>query len=119
MKRMVKRVASVSLAAAVAACLDRFHVDHCLESFDPRPLLWLRRHRPDILRGQLAKDFRRDPGDQNAWNRLAVRLCRRFGVRTAYWTLKSPAQVARAEREGALPIFEETEKEDIVEQDAT
>ena len=134
-----------ALAAAVAACLDRFHVDHCLESFDPRPLLWLRRHRPDILRGQLAKDFRRDPGDQNAWNRLAltnlfynvftrpdfiayrfqdrdrlaVRLCRRFGARTAYWTLKSPAQVARAEREGALPIFEETEKEDIVEQDAT
>ena len=48
-----------------------------------------------------------------------MRLCRRFGARTAYWTLKSPAQVARAEREGALPIFEETEKEDIVEQDAT
>ena len=138
MELKTDRTNAAALAAAVSACLDRFHVDYCLESFDPRPLRWLRRRRPDILRGQLSKDFRRDPGGQNAWNRLAltdlfynvftrpdfiayrfqdrdrlaVRLCRRFGLRTAYWTLKSPAQVARAEREGALPIFEETEEEE-------
>ena len=115
-----RRSAAALARRTVAACLDRFSMrTHCLESFDPRPLLWLRRHRPDVLRGQLAKDFRRDPGDQNAWNRLALTnlfynvftrpdfVAYRFqdreppggaavppvrGMRTAYWTLPSPAR---------------------------
>ena len=40
-------------------CLDRFSIDYCVESFDPRPLRWLRRHRPSVLRGQLSQDFHR------------------------------------------------------------
>ena len=63
---------AAALARAVTDCLDRFAVDACVESFDPRPLLWLRISRPDVLRGQLSKDFHRDPGRQNAWNRLAL-----------------------------------------------
>lgn len=96
-------------------CLDRFSIDYCVESFDPRPLRWLRRHRPSVLRGQLSQDFHRHPSGQGPWNRLAltnlfynaftrpdfvayrfgdrekpaVRLCRKFGMRMAYWTLRS------------------------------
>ena len=36
-------------------------LDYMIESFDPRVLLWLRKHRPDIIRGQLAENFFRDP----------------------------------------------------------
>lgn len=129
---------AAALARAVTDCLDRFAVDACVESFDPRPLLWLRISRPDVLRGQLSKDFHRDPGRQNAWNRLAltnlfynvfsrpdfiayrfqdrrraaVGLCRRFGARLALWTLRGPEETAQAEREGALPIFEEISSEE-------
>ena len=128
---------AAALAGAALACLDRFRVDYCVESFDPRPLLWLRLRRGGVLLGQLAKDFWRFPTGQNLWNRLAltnlfynaftrpdfvayrfqdrnrlaVRLCRRFGARLAYWTVRGPAQIARTEREGALPIFEEPTEE--------
>ena len=39
-----------------------------------------------------------------------MRLCRKFGMRMAYWTLRSRADVALAEQEGALPIFEEPDR---------
>ena len=120
------------LARRTVECLDRFSIDYCVESFDPRPLLWLRRRRPDVLRGQLSQNFHRHPSGQGLWNRLAltnlfynvftrpdfvayrfedrgqpaVRLCRRWGMRTAYWTLRSWTEVVLAEQERALPIFE-------------
>lgn len=37
--------------------LDRHCVSYCVESFDPRVLVWLRRHRPEVVRGQLSKDL--------------------------------------------------------------
>ena len=130
------RHGAAALARDTVDCLDRFSIDYCVESFDPRPLRWLRRHRPSVLRGQLSQDFHRHPSGQGPWNRLAltnlfynaftrpdfvayrfgdrekpaVRLCRKFGMRMAYWTLRSRADVALAEQEGALPIFEEPDR---------
>ena len=127
---------AVQLARRTLECLDRFSIDYCVESFDPRPLLWLRRHRPNVLRGQLSQNFWRHASGQNLWNRLAltnlfynvftrpdfvayrfedrgrlaVRLCRRWGVRTAYWTLRSWTELLLAEQEGALPIFEDLKR---------
>lgn len=101
-------------------CLDRFSIDYCVESFDPRPLRWLRRHRPSVLRGQLSQDFHRHPSGQGPWNRMALTnlfynaftrpdfVAYRFGdrekpavpavpqiwMRMAYWTLRSRADVA-------------------------
>ena len=60
------------LARRTVECLDRFSIDYCVESFDPRPLLWLRRRRPDVLRGQLSQNFHRHPSGQGLWNRLAL-----------------------------------------------
>ena len=127
---------AAELARRTVECLDRFSIDYCVESFDPRPLLWLRRHKRSVLRGQLSQNFHRRPSGQGLWNRLAltnllynvftrpdfvayrfgdqgrlaVRLCRRSGVRMAYWTLRSWADIILAEQEGALVIFEEPDQ---------
>ncbi|QNL44815.1 glycerophosphodiester phosphodiesterase [Oscillibacter hominis] len=113
--------------------LDRFHVAYCVESFDPRCLLWLKENRPLVVRGQLAQDFMKSPSglsgtrrialsyllynfrtrpdfvsyrfeDRNSW---AVRLCcRSRGVQEVNWTIRSPQDQRKAEREGHLIIFE-------------
>ena len=66
------RHGAAALARDTVDCLDRFSIDYCVESFDPRPLRWLRRHRPSVLRGQLSQDFHRHPSGQGPWNRLAL-----------------------------------------------
>ncbi len=35
-------------------------LDYMIESFDPRVLMWLRKHRPDIIRGQLCENLFKD-----------------------------------------------------------
>lgn len=114
--------------------LDRFGVPYCIESFDPRCLMWLRKNRDEIVRGQLAQDFIHSPsgsGRAMDWwltdllfNASAVPdfisyrfedrknhslwLCRKvFGVRTFYWTIRSRADMEIAERDGAQVIFEQ------------
>jgi len=43
------------------ATLGHYDGTYCVESFDPRALAWFRWRHPDVLRGQLAEDFARDP----------------------------------------------------------
>lgn len=121
-----------ALAEKTMECLDRFPIDYCVESFDPRVLAWLRRKRPEVLRGQLTQNFLKRPEGLSLWNRLAltnlfynfaarpdfvacrfddrnlpaVRLCRWMGVRSACWTIRTPEELRTAERERSLPIFE-------------
>lgn len=114
--------------------LDRHGVPYCIESFDPRCLMWLRWHRDEIVRGQLAQNFMQNPsgsGRAMDWwltdllfnasavpdfisyrfedrNNHNLRLCRKvFGVRTFYWTIRSRADMETAERDGAQVIFEQ------------
>ena len=46
-------------ALCKAACdmLESYEGPYCMESFDPRCVMWLKRNRPKIIRGQLAEDF--------------------------------------------------------------
>ena len=46
-------------ALTEAACnmLDSYDGVYCLESFDPRCLLWLKKHRPELIRGQLSENY--------------------------------------------------------------
>ena len=122
------------LAGKVCALLDTFpNLDYCLESFDPFAILWLRKNRPELIRGQLSQNFLRGqdrPGFlvsfllstlfSNAWTRpdfIAWRwqdrkspfralCCRGYRIQGVYWTLTGPEQLLSAEREGALGIFE-------------
>ncbi len=41
------------LCEDTAALLDRYAGRFCIESFDPRAVLWFRMHRPNLIRGQL------------------------------------------------------------------
>ena len=46
-----------SLCKAVCEMLDTYEGVFCLESFDPRCVYWLRKNRPDLIRGQLTENF--------------------------------------------------------------
>ena len=48
-----------ALAEATCRMLDRYRVHYCIESFDPRCLIWLKKNRPGIVRGQLSEQFLR------------------------------------------------------------
>ncbi len=105
----------------------------CLESFDPRSIQWLRRHRPQLIRGQLAENsLRRDSPlpwilrflitnhlgnflsvpdfvayryeDRNDFSTFLVR--RIWGVQGVSWTIRSEEELRLAEADGWLPIFE-------------
>lgn len=122
-----------ALAAATVECLDGFGTHYALESFDPRCLLWLRRNRPELCRGQLAENFIKRPGGLHLLNRflltnllyngstrpdfiayhfedrtvLANRLCcRLWGAQGVSWTIRCRGDMEQAEREGNLVIFE-------------
>lgn len=125
--------ASKPLPEAVCRALQGYRGDYCIESFDPRPLFWLRRHHPEIIRGQLAKNFFRDEEhinpilaffltnmclnflsapdfasyrfrDRQSWG---LRLCKAvYGVGEFSWTIKNPQQQKLAEDAGACIIFE-------------
>lgn len=125
---------SAALASAVCDMLDRYKVDHCIESFDPRPLMWLRKNRPEICRGQLSQNFLKEDGtglgraadfamthcltcflsvpDFIAYNyrhrnRLSLKLARSvWKVREVSWTLRSPQTMKVCEDDGCLSIFE-------------
>ena len=124
-----------ALAAAACKLLDKYKVDYCVESFDPRCLMWLWQNRPDVVRGQLSENFTRHgdgkdlPGavrwvlsnlllncrtrpDFIAYrfedrSALSVKLCRGlYGAQEFSWTIRSREDMAAAEEVGALPIFE-------------
>lgn len=121
------------LTERTMAELDKFDVKYCVESFDPRCVAWLKKHRPEVIRGQLSCDFLKDRGnlslpmafattnllgnimaqpdfvaykfeDKKNW---APRLCRKlYGAQGVYWTIRSKEDLETAEREGAIAIFE-------------
>ena len=51
------------LTERTMAELDKFGVKYCVESFDPRCVVWLKKHRPEVIRGQLSCDFLKDRGN--------------------------------------------------------
>ena len=123
------------LTAATVALLERYRVRCCVESFDPRCLMWLRKNRPEIVRGQLSQQFLRHEGISLGKLRqfilgnllmnfltvpdfiayrfsdrdcLSLRWCRRFyRVREVNWTIRTAGEMAAAERAGNLVIFEQ------------
>lgn len=123
-----------ALTEAACKMLERYHGAWCMESFDPRCLLWLKKHRPDVIRGQLTENYFKTPqlklpfflkwvmsknlgffltkpdfvayrySDRH--DTLSNRLCmkRMAGVS---WTIKTPEEYQTAVSEGWIPIFED------------
>ncbi|NLK39308.1 MAG: glycerophosphodiester phosphodiesterase [Clostridiales bacterium] len=48
------------LCEAVSKILESYHGEYCIESFNPMILVWYKRHRPQIIRGQLSDAFMRN-----------------------------------------------------------
>ena len=129
------------LAAAACRLLDQYDVTYVIESFDPRCLRWLKRHRPEILRGQLSEQYLKRPNgvrvsnivlwalvnllsnaftcpDFIAYRKedrdcLSLRLCRKlYGVREFDWTVTSKEEMEELERLGNHVIFERFDPEE-------
>ena len=123
-----------ALGSALTAALERYRGPFCVESFEPRFLLWLRRHAPHIVRGQLAGNVRNENNrispvinfvlknllihllsrpDFVAYNykthrNLSFRICRLLYRPPLFlWTVKTPEGEAVANRLKATPIFED------------
>ena len=124
------------LAEATCTMLDRFRVNYCIESFDPRCILWLKKHRPLIIRGQLSEQFLRHGesggghGKLTMWllgnlltnvatqpdfiayrfsdrENLCLRLCHKvYHVQEVNWTIRAKEEMEAAEQAGNLVIFE-------------
>ena len=125
-----------TLCETVCRELDHYKGTYVMESFDPKAVLWLRRHRPDIVRGQLSTNFFKERSGlsfplafagtyllanfatkpdfiayhfqdrKNLSNRLCLKL---WKLRGASWTISSPDEYQQALKEGLWPIFENFE----------
>lgn len=121
------------LCEAACRVLDRYSGLYCVESFDPRCLLWLKKHRPDIVRGQLTENYFAPGRPKMPWIlrwmlthnmgnfltrpdfvayrftdrecTVTNRLCRKR-IAGVTWTITSQEDLKQAELEGWIPIFE-------------
>lgn len=121
-------------AVTEAACkmLDSYNGVYCMESFDPRCLMWLKKNRPDVIRGQLAEDYFASKAklpfvlkvvlSNHLGNFLtkpdfvAFRYCDRHSTLSnlfcmghmtgVSWTVQTQEEFDAAVKEGWVPIFE-------------
>lgn len=124
-----------SLCEAVCKALEGYDGVYCLESFDPRCVYWLRKNRPDLIRGQLAVNYFTAPnGKKLPWilrllltyqmlnflvlpDFVAYRFSDRknisnFLIKKLWkaplvgWPLTTPQEQEEAIKEGWISIFE-------------
>ena len=122
------------LAEAACRMLESYPGVYCIESFDPRCVAWLRKNRPEIIRGQLTENFTRSRNDLPFWlqfglthnmlnflsapdfvaykfadrnSTISNTICRKlWGIQGVSWTLRSQEEFDTAVKEGWIPIFE-------------
>lgn len=122
------------LCEAACAAMEGYEGIWCMESFDPRVVHWLRKNRPDIIRGQLSENYLRKPQsklppvlkfalafhlenflckpDFIAYDYPTRKvpsnpICRKlWGLEAVTWTLRTPEEHETALKEGWIPIFE-------------
>lgn len=122
-----------ALSDAACKMLDSYNCTYCIESFDPRCIIWLRKHRPRIVRGQLSENWLKSKTklpwilklvmtchisniatrpDFIAYNykhrkAFGTDICRNlWGVQGVSWTIRTKEDFDIAVREGWIPIFE-------------
>ena len=121
------------LTEAACRMLDNYNGPYCLESFDPRCIHWLKKHRPDLVRGQLAENFMRSASPiskplkflmthhlvnfltkpdfiaykfDDRKNLGTVLVRRLLGVQGVSWTVRTKEDFRASLQEGWLTIFE-------------
>lgn len=112
--------------------LKDYHGEYCIESFHPQVLLWYRKNRPEIARGQLSMNYQRENHwygpqyyimrhlltnfitkpdfiayDCRAGHSFSLQLCRYLFRCPAYaWTIKSRRELEKARKLFDGYIFE-------------
>lgn len=103
--------------------LDQYHGPYCIESFHPMAIHWMKKHRPQILRGQLSSDFFKHGERGNKFQLFAVKnlllnflakpdfiafdirypkslafrlCCKLWGALPIGWTIRSQQELNRA-----------------------
>lgn len=129
------------LCEKCAALLDRYPGEYCIESFSPLALGWFKRHRPNVLRGQLATNHRGEGlktpvivremltycmlngfcrPDFIAYNcqfsnTLPVEMLRYFyKCKMAAWTIKNQGELNRHRKQFDVFIFDSFEPDQFV-----
>ena len=123
-----------TLTEAACDILKDYKGLYCMESFDPRCVRWLKKNRPEIIRGQLTENFVANSNKlplpvrfvmtHNLLNFATVPdfvaykfadrkdsvttalCCRVWDIQGVTWTLKTQEEYDTAVAEGWLPIFE-------------
>ena len=123
-----------ALAEAACEIMKDYKGVFCMESFDPRCVAWLKKNRPEIIRGQLTENFVANDKKLNPAIRFALThnllnaatvpdfvaykfadrkssittaLCRSvWGIQGVTWTIQTQEDYDIAVQEGWLPIFE-------------
>lgn len=121
------------LAETACTMLESYDGPYCIESFDPRCVRWLRKNRPQVIRGQLSENFLKTDSKMSWLLRfvlthnltnfltypdfIAYRFdhrgtmsndyCRKvWKVQGVSWTIRSKEDFDAAVKEGWIPIFE-------------
>lgn len=128
------------LVNKVCERLDSYKGKYAIESFDPRALMELRKIRPEIIRGQLAQDFFRNPSGLPGYqivlltnlamnflskpdfiaykfadrgNKALRRSVDKKHIQEASWTIRTPRAYKAAVRAGSIPIFENFKPKEV------
>ncbi len=114
------------------ALLSQYRGPYCIESFHPKALIWYRKNRPDVIRGQLSEAYRKNPKHKRSLpmfamqyllsnvltrpdfiayrhrdtSNLSRRLCRCFGALSVAWTIQSQSDYERVRGDYDLFIFD-------------
>lgn len=125
---------AAALAKATCEMMDEFKAEYCIESFHPQAVRWLKKHRPEICRGQLSQDFLKGNStgkgkfvdfimthcltsfltmpdfiayNHEHRNRLNLKIAKKvWQVQEVSWTVRTPEDMERCEAAGSLIIFE-------------
>lgn len=64
---------NTTLCRLAAEALDHYHGLYCMESFHPYALYWFKKHRPQVIRGQLSEQFFKEKEWKHAPGYFAVK----------------------------------------------
>lgn len=124
------------LVEAIMEQLGDYTGPYCIESFDPRCTIYLKKHYPKVIRGQLTENYFRSTAkipflikvimtfqvgnflimpdfvayrnsDRKNFGMMIVQKL--WGVQGVTWTLKTPEEHENAVSDGFIPIFEDYE----------
>ena len=120
------------VCARVDEILEKYQGPYCMESFHPMAVRWYKKHRPQVVRGQLAADFKKELEKEKfshflvhhlllnflarpdfiAYNHkhkraLSRRICQHFyKALSVAWTIRSQKELDEAKDGFTLFIFE-------------